>query len=388
MGQGMSLTTRGDSTPPLKFILLAPTSMVGGIATWTRYFLDRYNRERIDPIVIDNAKKYEEIGKESNLRGTLLGVLKSFQLLFHVILALRARPKLIYLTCSGYWSFFTRDLMLVTVSRWLGLKTLIHLRGGRITSFCGHSPLSRLLARQVLKRAQKIIVVSREVGNYLRPLYPQTVYLPNMLDEGVLEKVASPKLRSRQGEIKALHMAWQSPAKGSYDILEACALLKERLPGLTCDLVGRATPEHEAVILGKIKDLGLEGRVRLQKETAGDKKWKYFNEADLFLFPSHTEGFPNVILEAMCFGLPIIASDVGNIREMVGGDSGDSSALILEKNNPISAEELADFILHLASDRSLMERLAANGRERVKSYLVGSIIPQIEEFIIRTAENK
>ena len=125
---------------PVKFILLAPTSIVGGIATWTKYFLNRYDQNKIRPLVIDTSKKYEEIGKESNIKGIILGILNSFRLLFKLVfLIIQIRPGLVYLTCSAYWSFFTRDLMLIAVSRRLGLKVIIHLRGGHISSFFGHS---------------------------------------------------------------------------------------------------------------------------------------------------------------------------------------------------------------------------------------------------------
>jgi glycosyltransferase involved in cell wall biosynthesis len=365
--------------------------VVGGIATWTRYFLAQYDREKISPLVLDTSKRYEEIGKASNMRGTFLGVLNSVRLTFRVMkLALREKPRLVYITCSGYWSFFTRDLMLVTVSKGLGLRTLVHLRGGHAGSFFGYTRLTRWLSRQILGRADRIVVITRDLENHARSLYAaKTVYLPNMLDEAILTKGVFPKPAYRGEGIKALHLAWQSPAKGSHDIIEACALLKDKLPGFTCDLVGKAAPEHEASILQKIRSFGLENTVRLRKETVGEEKWKYLREADIFLFPSHTEGFPNVILEAMSFGLPIIASGVGNIREMVGWNTDQEAALVLENENPILPDELASLIMRLASDPVLRGRMGANGRRRVQEkYLTGIVVPQIEELILRTAQGR
>ena len=371
---------------PFKMVMLAPTSVVGGIATWTKYFLRYYDSGKMRLWVIDNAKRYEEIGKESNLRGILMGVLNSFLLLSKLILVFcRRRPQLVYLTCSGYWSFFTRDLMLVTVSKWLGMKTLIHLRAGDIRAFYGHSRLSQWLSGQVMRRADRIIVITRDIEAHSMALYPQTVYLPNMLDEDVLHRVESSRGQPQVGQMKALHMAWQSPAKGTYDVIDACALLKDSCPDLVCDLVGRAAPEHEVVILRKIQESGLEGRVRLRPETVGDEKWKYFNEANLFLFPSRTEGFPNVILEAMCFGLPIIASNVGNIPEMVGWDTDSEAAWIL-KRHPVSAAELAETIASLISNPDLRRKMGENGRRRIRNYLAKNVMPQIEDLILHTLE--
>lgn len=374
----------------VSFILLAPTSVIGGVTTWTRFFLSCCDRDRMDPRVIDTAKKYEEIGKARNFRGTLLGILQSLKIMFDIIrIYFGHRPKLVYATCSGFWSFFTRDLVYAWLARILGMKVILHLRAGNIPSYFGGTPVTRLLSRMVMTGADRIVVLSRDMEARVRERYAhKVVYLPNMIGEEIFEKVA-PKLccTDRVG-VKVLQMSFQSPLKGSYDIIEAFRILmKGSHSGLTCDLVGKGAPEHEAVIMEKIREYGLEGIVRLNPETSGAEKWKYFNEADIFLFPSHTEGFPNVLLEAMCFGLPIIATNVGNIREMIGWNTPEPAGLLLENLNPVSSDELARLLLRLVENPGLRQSLGANGQRRVRSnYMTGIVIPQIERLILSAAE--
>ena len=386
----MSPPNAAPVVPPVRFILLAPTSVVGGITTWTRFLLGAYDRRRLEPLHIDSSKKYEEIGKERNLRGTLLGVLHALGILGRIVwLVGRRRPRLLYTTCSGFWSFFTRDLAYVVLARIVGVKIILHLVAGNIESYFGHSALTRWLARRVMGGATRLVVVNRAMEQRARQHYAaKTLYLPNMIGEEIFSHVR-PSPRAPGPGLRVLHMAFQSPMKGSYDILDAFRLLRGRHPGLVCDLVGRAAPEHEAVIRQRIAEFGLQDRVHLHPEASGEVKWQFFNEADIFLFPSHTEGFPMVILEAMCFGLPILATPVGNIAEMIGIDTAEPAGLLLRGVNPVSAEELAEQLTRLVEDPALRARLAASGPRRVReNYVAGIVVPHIEDLIVQTATGR
>jgi glycosyltransferase involved in cell wall biosynthesis len=88
----------------------------------------------------------------------------------------------------------------------------------------------------------------------------------------------------------------------------------------------------------------------------------YYTLANLLVLPSHTEGSPNVLLEAMAAGLPIIATLVGGVPEIV---SHENEALLVEKKNPAA---LAQMIDRLLSDEDLRNRLAAAARARSTAY--------------------
>ena len=118
----------------------------------------------------------------------------------------------------------------------------------------------------------------------------------------------------------------------------------------------------------------------------GEHLRRHFERADLFVFPSHTEGFPYVILEAMAHGLPIVASDVGNIGEMIAADQPEHGGVLLRKCGPADPDELAARIDELLADVERRRRCGAAGRERVASrYVASRVVADLENLLRRLA---
>jgi glycosyltransferase involved in cell wall biosynthesis len=88
----------------------------------------------------------------------------------------------------------------------------------------------------------------------------------------------------------------------------------------------------------------------------------YYTLASLLVLPSHTEGSPNVLLEGMAAGLPIIATAVGGVPEIVANEK---EALLVEKQKPVA---LAKAIERTLSDANLRSRIAEAARQRSSAY--------------------
>lgn len=85
----------------------------------------------------------------------------------------------------------------------------------------------------------------------------------------------------------------------------------------------------------------------------------YYDVADLLAIPSISEGSPNVLLEALAAGVPVVATSVGGIPEMVRDRE---SALLVQPHSP---REMGEAILLLLTNRQLKETIVNNGRELV-----------------------
>ncbi len=109
---------------------------------------------------------------------------------------------------------------------------------------------------------------------------------------------------------------------------------------------------------GMIERLGLAGRLFLAGEQ-GDV-WSHLRAADLFVLPSRMEGCPNALLEAAAAGLPIVATAVGGVPEVVR--DGQEALLVPPEGGPAG---LAEAVEKLLADPALSARLAAAARQRV-----------------------
>jgi glycosyltransferase involved in cell wall biosynthesis len=108
-----------------------------------------------------------------------------------------------------------------------------------------------------------------------------------------------------------------------------------------------------------IKEQRLVGKVRLLGRLAREKVFEVLRKSDIFVLTSDWEGLPYTILEAMTCGLPVIASNVGGISEMVDKDCG----VLIGRGDK---DGLKKALVKLISDSELRRKMGKAGRERIK----------------------
>ena len=109
---------------------------------------------------------------------------------------------------------------------------------------------------------------------------------------------------------------------------------------------------------------------------SGDKKVDLLNWADVFILPSHNEGLPISILEAMSYGLPVISSPVGGIPEVVGEGNG---VLV----TPGSDAEIAKAMMRYVGNPGLVAKEGAAGRRVVETYLPGYVMEHLKDIYLK-----
>lgn len=155
--------------------------------------------------------------------------------------------------------------------------------------------------------------------------------------------------------------------KGFEFLLDACAILTHRGFPYQLTLVGAGLPWPTAVIQRRIRINGLRARVFLPGFVSHDRMGELYTAADIFIMPSvihptgDRDGIPNVIMEALSHRLPVVATRVSGIPEVI--EDGVTGRLVPQRD----AEALADAIMDVASDRDRALALAAAGRERVRT---------------------
>jgi len=164
--------------------------------------------------------------------------------------------------------------------------------------------------------------------------------------------------------------------KGIDVLIEASHHLKERGHRFVVKVVGEfGSDEYRQKLSAERSSRQLEPYLEFLGPKVGDDKWKLYREADIFCFPSYfvAESFGNVIVEAMMFELPVVATRWRGIPSVV--DEGVTGFLADIKN----AQQVADNLERLLEDETLRTTMGCKGRERylqkftVNKYLDGYI---------------
>lgn len=145
-----------------------------------------------------------------------------------------------------------------------------------------------------------------------------------------------------------------SPEKGQATLVRAAPLVIERIPTARFVLLG-ADSKGEADRLRRLaQELSVSEAVEFRSWMADPRP--AFQEADVVVLPSRSEGFGRVLVEAACLGKPVVASRVGGIPEVV--QDGQTGYLV----PPDDPEALSERLLTLLGDRELRLRMGAAGR--------------------------
>ena len=151
--------------------------------------------------------------------------------------------------------------------------------------------------------------------------------------------------------------------KGFADLIDACAILRDRGIDFECDIVGGGPLEES--LRARIEERGLQGVVRLPGPQPQEEVRKLLAQATVFVLACATESdggmdnFPTVIVEAMAAGLPVVSTWLAGVPEMV--EHGGTGLLVAEKQ----PEQLADAVAVILSDPIKARKFGACGKRTV-----------------------
>ena len=228
--------------------------------------------------------------------------------------------------------------------------------------------LSSLAARGVVRLMDWLLrfwrnrVLVLVVGDALRDRYLGRVarvgrvcFPVPLEDPGATRALAAGTIPA--GPLRLLFVGRLEPEKGLPYLLRAVAILKREGRQVRLDLIGRGTEESSLRRLAR--DIGIDDWVRLPGFIPhGRELGRRYREADVFVLPSLCEGLPSVLFEAVAFDVPIVATRVGSVEDVVHDGL---TGLLVPPGNPAA---LARAIARVADDREGADRMARAAKDR------------------------
>jgi len=251
------------------------------------------------------------------------------------------------------------------VARQLGLCCIGWATGSDVHDYPKRSAGNFRFLRHVVRQCDLVLTASDDLRQTLCTWFPcakhvRTFYRGIDLD-GLRQEADRHSLRRRLGLDPGrtyLIMAGAVRArKGAGEFYETFRRLAPSHPGLAAIWVG-AGPEAGALEARAAED-GLADRFRVTGRVPRPTVLDHLRTADLMVFPSHAEGLPNVVAEALGAGLPVVAADVGGVRELIR--DGVTGLLV----PPGDVDALAGAASRLLGDPDWARSLGRNGRRLV-----------------------
>jgi glycosyltransferase involved in cell wall biosynthesis len=290
-----------------------------------------------------------------------------------VITSLRSLDTpLVHVQCSSRASFWRKSIVCL-MARNAGRPYILHIHSGAFVRFYEESgPLARRYIRNIVERAGTVIALSEQWRERLLRVFPdaQIEVLSNALVPPPIDQVHP----ARERDPVVLYLGDISRQKGVHDLVAALAETPELR--LVCGGLTPASGGLEPTELAGIP--GVNGRISFPGWLGPESKRAALSKAGVFVLPSYAEGLPMALLEAMAWGIPVIATPVGGIPELI--THGENGLLVQPGDVPALTRALRD----LAGNVELREKLGRAARARIdQAYALDSVLGRLGKIYRR-----
>ena len=293
-----------------KVLLVHPDfSRLGGIEN---YFLKIKPHLEIDHESCGNSRRPGEKGIFSRIKRILNDYFQYWKKVSN------PDVDVVHLNPSLQSKMFYRDSLFLWLAKLHGKKTVVFLHGWDPLFQQKIDQQNGRIFRLLYGRADAFIVLASTFEESLRkwgikqPVYKEVI----VIEDEVFNAIQLEELLRQREQASVKQLLFPSrlmSSKGIFTTIRALNRVQQHNPDTGLIIAGDGEDADEARQL--VKDLGLL-HTRFTGIVSGDEKYKLFQQAHLLCFPTeHSEGFPNTIVEAMAFGIPVITRPVGGVKD-------------------------------------------------------------------------
>jgi len=362
------MTSRPPSRP-LKTVILLQDLEFGGTQRYAVHLLKHLNREKFDPEmwVLRGGMDMAPLALETDCRVRWMSLSERFVwpwALARLLHRLLSEPPDILYALTGVPNIWGRPFarlagVPVIISGWRSLvekqaESLLWPLSTRIV--CNANALKDFVVHQHSVDSDRVAVI------------------PNGVDADFFR----PDGRCKAADPLALFIGRFVKEKDPLTLVKAFQLVLERVPSARLIMVGDG---HLRKQVRAYLERNCIERIEILPSRSDTRD--LLRSAWVFTMSSIQEGMPNVILEAMAVGVPVVGTRAGGIPEIV--THGETGLLV----NPSDPEELAEALVQVLENADLRNRLGEGSREKiVRSYSLEVMIRDTEKILIEAAQEK
>ena len=353
--------------------------VVGGIAVWGRNVIS-YSKSIDSPIEIIPVSfdRHSYIGNSASLLARLYrGVIELSKAMKTSILYIeKGKIDVVHICTSASFSLI-KDYILIKKAKKRNVKTVVHFHFGRIPELSKSKNWEWKLLKKVVNLADKVITMDMNSYETLKKNGFQNVdYCPNPISLQILNFIYDVRPKVEKQSNKIVFVGHVLPTKGVFELVQACS----QIENVEVHIIGKAVPavssELERIAIDKN-----DGKwMKLRGELSHDKVIEEMLSASVFVLPTYTEGFPNVILESMACACSIVTTPVGAIPEMIDANSNNPCGILVPVGDVAS---LRDAIVAVLNDVQLAREYAKRAERKVRQeYSMDKIWMHLENIWI------
>lgn len=321
----------------MKICLIAPAPPpYGGIANWYILLTNHIKKDKdIDFININTTPQKGDMDG----RTLIQRIVQGGESIISTVSQLKKIKNsqnidIIHITTSGRLAVF-RDIVLLRKAKNYKIPSIYHLHFGRVPEISKRNTFEWKLLKKACKLASCVVPIDKSTYDVL---YSDT----NLKVKMIANPFDVSTIKNIDYEVKKeksiIFVGWVIKTKGIEELLEAWNILNSELVEYKLKIVGA----YQEKYIKELKSRYSFDNVEIVGELSHQETLKEIKKACCMVLPSYTEGFPNVILEAMALKTAVIATDVGAIPEMI-----ENSGVIIKKE---SVQDIVDGVLKIVAD--------------------------------------
>ena len=338
----------------------------GGITNWVRIVSGGLaNQSDIDCQIIDTSLKKApgERGFAYSVKGAL-GIVNRARRQLSAVDDDHLDSSVLHICTSGGMGFL-RDLGIIAQGHRRGIPAVVHLHFGKVPQLFEKASFEARLLKFVLKGADAIVAMDEKTQAALiaKGFEEKTRLIPNPIEDSIFHRQCSSKCN------EIVFVGHVLPSKGVTELIKAWDIAHEQCKDARLSIIGPA----DAAYKEELEAMDSTSSVDFCGPLDHDAALGRISCARALVLPSHTEGFPNVVLEAMALNTPVVATPVGAIPEMLATRAG---AIV-----PVGdVESLAATIAAMVADDASAAEMAKVAHDRAEgSYSLSRVLEKLRE---------